>query len=412
MGPTIAPIAGARACSCRACSARHERAFPAGRRRRELDLLRICACLIQFPFHTAKVFDHDPAYHIKNAVESGVLDLFAAFCHVWRMPLFFFIAGFAAVTALGSRSVLTFLKTRFLRLLPPLLVGLILFAPVIKYLERRSGIDLRPSGLVEQPGPFDLDFLSFYVRFFTRLNQFTWSHLWFIIYLLLFSLVFAFVLRHIARAYDRMRGGWAWIVVPALLCAAVEVALRPIFGDLPNLFGDWANIAGEVVFFLMGAIVAREPRIEQAIADRWKLLLATGLGAFALFYWGEATLPALARAGHGVAAWCLVAGLLGLGRYMGRQRTAFDRYMGEATLPLYVMHHLPVVALAFIIVPLDWNLWLKAAVICTGAAAITFATYHFVVRPFGPTRFLAGLRPSPPGRPGANTGAEVAARRN
>jgi len=36
------------------------------RRRPELDLLRITACLIQFPFHTGMVFSHDPLYHIKN----------------------------------------------------------------------------------------------------------------------------------------------------------------------------------------------------------------------------------------------------------------------------------------------------------------------------------------------------------
>lgn len=362
-------------------------------RRPELDLLRICACLIQFPFHTAKVFDYDPAYHIKNAVPSGTLDLLASFSHVWRMPLFFFIAGLAAATALSSRSVRTFLVTRYKRLLPPLLLGLILFAPVIKYLERLSGIDLRPSGLVAEPGPFDLSFFDFYWRFFGRLNQFSWSHLWFIVYLLLFSLVFAWIIRRIAQGYDRHGGHWAWIATPALLCAVIEIVLRPIFGDLPNLFADWANIANQVVFFLMGAFIARAPRVEQAIATRCWLLLGTGLAAFALYYWGGGEASVLARAGHGIAAWCLVAGLLGLGRRMSWQRTGIVRYMGDATLPLYVLHHLPVVAIAFIVVPLDWNLWLKAGVICLGSAAVTFATYHFAVRPFNGTRFLLGMRP-------------------
>ena len=63
------------------------------RRRPELDLLRITACLIQFPFHTGMVFSHDPLYHIKNPVMLGAFDVITIFLHIWRMPLFFFIAG-------------------------------------------------------------------------------------------------------------------------------------------------------------------------------------------------------------------------------------------------------------------------------------------------------------------------------
>ncbi|MDD3445904.1 MAG: acyltransferase family protein [Zavarzinia sp.] len=370
----------------------------AGRRRRELDLLRIFACFVQFPFHTAKVFDFDPDYHVKNAVASGALDLFAAFSHVWRMPLFFFIAGFAAATALSSRHATTFVVDRFMRLLPPLLVGLLLFAPAIKYIERLGGIDLRPSGLRVPPGPFESDYFAFYYGFFTHLNQFTWSHLWFLVYLLLFTLLFTGVMRRIALAYDRLPGHIGWLVGPALVAAAAEILLRPRFGDLPNLSSDFANLAIEVTFFLMGAVVSRQPRIETIVTARPLALLGLGLVAFAVHYAGEVRMPFgeappfWSLGARGIAAWCLVAGLLGLGRRMTRPHGAFDTYMSEATLPLYVLHHLPVVALAFVMVPLDLNLWVKAAVICFGSMAITFATYHLMVRPFGPTRFLFGLK--------------------
>ncbi|PWR22166.1 acyltransferase family protein [Zavarzinia compransoris] len=363
------------------------------RRRRELDLLRIFACLVQFPFHTAKVFDFDPAYHVKSAVASGAMDLFAAFAHVWRMPLFFFIAGFAAATALSSRRSFPFVVDRFVRLLPPFVVGLLLFAPAIKYLERLGGIDLRPSGLRPVEVPFTLDYVDFYYRFFTRLNQFTWSHLWFLAYLLLFSLIFTWAIRRIALAYDRWPGHGGWLVLPGLALAAAEVLLRPRFGDLPNLFGDFANLAIETVFFFMGAIVSRQPRIEAVLTVRPLLLLGLGLGSFGFYYLGEAAFGPWALGARGLAAWCLVLGLLGLGRRLTRRETAFDRYMGEASLPLYVLHHLPVVAIAFVLVPLDLPLWVKAAAICFGSAAVTFAAYHLVIRPYGPVRFLFGLKP-------------------
>ena len=75
-----------------------------------------------------------------------------------------------------------------------------------------------------------------------------------------------------------------------------------------------------------------------------------------------------------------------------RRPSAFDRYMSEATLPLYVLHHLPIVALAFLMLSLDWNPWIKAAVICFGSAGVTFTAYHLLVRPWNRVRRLFGMR--------------------
>ena len=139
------------------------------------------------------------------------------------------------------------------------------------------------------------------------------------------------------------RGHGGWLVLPGVALAAAEILLRPRFGDLPNLFGDFANLAVETLFFFMGAIVSRQPRIEARLTARPLLLLALGLGSFAVYYLGEAAYGPWALGARGIAAWCLVIGLLGLGRRIMRRESAFDRYMGEATLPLYVLHHLPVV---------------------------------------------------------------------
>jgi len=158
-------------------------------RRPELDLLRITACLIQFPFHTGMVFSHDPLYHIKNAVQLGAFDVITIFLHIWRMPLFFFIAGWAAVTALGSRTVRAFLGERTMRLGLPFVAGIILIAPPIKYLERLSGRNIKASGIEAPVPPIDIDYGTFLYRFFTRINWFSWSHLWFLFYLLLLNLL-------------------------------------------------------------------------------------------------------------------------------------------------------------------------------------------------------------------------------
>jgi glucans biosynthesis protein C len=363
------------------------------RRRPELDLLRITACLIQFPFHTGMVFSHDPLYHIKNPVMLGAFDVITIFLHIWRMPLFFFIAGWAAVTALGSRTVRAFLGERTMRLGLPFIAGIILIAPPIKYLERLSGRNIKASGIEAPVPPLDIDYGTFLYRFFTRINWFSWSHLWFLFYLLAFCLLLAPLLRAIARGAAATRPAslaWAWL--PALPLMLLEAWLRPIFGDFANLYGDWANLAVYAVYFLTGAAIARRPAAEAAIARHWTPLLAIGVGAAALrLGWGAT--PA-GFAAQGLAGWGIVAGVLGLGRRLSaiRRPTAFDGYMSEATLPLYVLHHLPIVALAFLMLPLDWNPWIKAAVICFGSAGLTFTAYHLLVRPWNPVRRLFGMR--------------------
>lgn len=363
------------------------------RRRPELDLLRITACLIQFPFHTGMVFSHDPLYHIKNPVMLGAFDVITVFFHIWRMPLFFFIAGWAAVTALGSRTVRAFLGERMMRLGLPFIAGIILIAPPIKYLERLSGRNIKASGIEAPAPPLDIDYWTFLYRFFTRINWFSWSHLWFLFYLLAFCLLLAPLLRTIARGGGATRStALAWTYLPALLLMLIEAWLRPIFGDFANLYGDWANLAVYAVYFLTGAAIARRPAAEAAVARHWPFLLVLGVGGAALrLSWGAT--PA-GFAAQGLAGWGIVAGLLGLGRRLSeiRRPTAFDRYLSEATLPLYVLHHLPVVALAFLMLPLDWSPWIKAAVICFGSAGVTFTAYHLLVRPWNPVRRLFGMR--------------------
>src|SRR5262249_10197611 len=146
------------------------------------------------------------------------------------------------------------------------------------------------------------------------------------------------------------------------------------------------------VYFLSGAAIARRPAAEAAIARHWPVLLVLGIGGAALrLDWGAT--PA-GFAAQGLAGWGIGAGLLGLRRRLSENPppNAVDPYMSEATLPLYVLHHLPVVALAFLMLPLDWNPWIKAAVICFGSAGVTFTAYHLLVRPWNPVRRLFGMR--------------------
>ena len=52
-----------------------------------------------------------------------------------------------------------------------------------------------------------------------------------------------------------------------------------------------------------------------------------------------------------------------------------------------------VVVLAFGIVRLPLGIVPKFVFLLSASIAVTLAIYHFALRPFGPTRFLAGMKP-------------------
>lgn len=360
-------------------------------RRPDIDALRIGACLTQFVFHTGKVFDTDPVYHVKNDVLWSTVTGITTFIHLWRMPLFFLLAGWAAATVLRRRDTAGFRRERVRRLGPPLVFGIVVLCPPIKYVERLGGIDNRPSG--HYPGePFGLGFVEFLPRFFGNIRDFSWSHLWFLAYLLGFSLLLARVLRRLGVRGPRLDGGRWLAYAPLAPLVLLETTLRPVWGSFPNLYADWASIAVYLTYFLAGALLTGEAPADALAVEcpRLGLLALAALGVLA-----SANSAALGLAAGAVAGWGCVGFLVGASRRWWRHDGPALRYLGEATLPLYVLHHTPSVLLAFVIVRLPLGVPAKMTVLLVSSALATFALYHAGVRPWRAMRFCLGMRPLP-----------------
>src|SRR5262245_40878008 len=159
-------------------------------RRNDVDWLRVFAVYLLFVFHTAMVFNPAPFYHIRNADLSFVMLIVAGFIGLWHMPLFFLLAGWSAYGSLAVRGTGGFVKERILKLWVPLVMGLVLLMPPIKYVELLSGLDANyaglrvspalqpgfqqviPSGLPTMP-PFNESFLEFLPTVLTHLERLT-----------------------------------------------------------------------------------------------------------------------------------------------------------------------------------------------------------------------------------------------
>ena len=370
-------------------------------RRADLDLLRVFAVLLLFPFHAAKVYDPKPYFHVWSPDLIPGLEHFTSFVHLWHMPLLFLLAGWSAVASLRQRPLGAFLRERRRRLLVPLLFGVAFLCPIIKYVELRSGMSIGLGGLgaaawlQEAHGalqarplpvspPFDEPFLSFLPTFYTP-ERITWSHLWFVAYLLVFSIVYAPFLAWLARR----RGGilpaaavtlWA----PALLLALSEIALRPHWPGVQTLVSDWANVAKYSLYFGAGALLAAHPELEARVHASWRAALGAGVVlALALSVDGSALQPGLVRiidfGVPAVAGWLVVVGALGAAAGIARPGPKLA-WLAAASMPIYILHQLGVVLAAWWIDPLPLPAAARLVLILLASTGAVLLVYRLMVR--------------------------------
>ena len=342
--------------------------------------------------HVIAIFGLGVVYHLKDATQSQLLGWIYELRHAWSMPAFFMMAGWSAVAALRAKGTRIFFENRVRRLAIPLVVGMILIAPIIKYFEAMGGLSLRVDGMV-QIAPLTESLLSFLPRYYSNANLQTWSHLWFLAYLIAISVLTYPALRALTgsqRQWPQLRG-WAATAAayaPALVLGAWLVASQGWWPYYPSLIHDFANFIFFALFFLMGALVSSWPALDQAVRREWWRLGLLGAAALFAMLWYVDTLAG--RALVGVGAWGIVCVLFGgLGRVRWRRGPLF-RYLADAVMPLFIIHHLIVIIAGWYIMQSGMGLWEKVAVLSAIAIVIPIGLYQFLIRPWPPMRLLFG----------------------
>ena len=384
----------------------------AASRRFDADWLRVFATYLLFVFHVAKVFDVAPFYHIKNAELAPSLDLLTSFIHLWHMPLLFALAGWSLCASLRVRGSEGMVSERVRRLFVPLVFGIVVICPFIKYYELRSGMSMSIAGF-ETGLEFHESFVAFLPTFYAGLGRFTWAHLWFLVYLFTFTMLYR--KRCIARLALPTSEGTpttANLYRPLIALILIQTTLRLIWPGGQNLIWDWANFAYYSLYFLMGFEVGRNARWERAIASEWRRAGVIGLGsclAMAVYLTtaleGSVSidpstitiwkvfllLPLLAFSA--IAGYCIILALVGFSMQFLKRGHRILAYLSESALPVYILHQAGIVIPGYYLLQLDLPISAKFALLLTVSIASTLAFYHFIVRPIPTLRMLFGMPP-------------------
>ena len=403
-----------------------------------LDAVRAFALLLGVVFHAG--FSFIPGmipgiWAIVDTSPSVALSVLLFASHVFRMSLFFFVAGFFAHMVFHRRGPRGFWTDRGKRILVPLVVGWPILAPALGAiwiwgLTKTFGGTL-PAPPADMPPP--------------PAAAFQLTHLWFLYYLFWLYVIVVSV-RSAVVALDRhgtlrrtvdiavnrlVRTGLAALVLPVPLVAALYTHQNWImwFG-IPtpdqSLIPQLVSLVGFGTAVAFGWLVHRQPDLLGAWARQWTFHLGGALATTVICLSIAGPAPTLLPAArdvktltyamsYGVAIWCWSFALIGLAtRFLSRQNAAV-RYVADASYWIYLVHLPVVVAFQVLVGHLPWHWSLKFVLILGSSLAVLLVSYRYLVRPTFvgqvlngrryPRRLVAG---EPAAAAGSSAGREVA----
>ncbi len=408
-----------------------------------LDATRGFALLLGVAFHATLSFmpgwpiglwamnDNSPSPFLSDA---------AFVMHVFRMSLFFFLAGFVArllYRKLGARG---FWSSRLKRILVPMVIGWVILFPSIVFVWSKGFAKMFGGPLAAKPAAAALKASVTTSPIPEVAGAFPLTHLWFLYQLLLLYAV-VLALRAIIVRFDgeeklrrlvdvAVAASVRTCTAPIVLGAPLAVALAAVpvwyyWQGIPtpdqSLIPQVPATVGFGTAFVFGWLIHRARRTPDAhdasdtltvIEKRWIPHLLMGLVATAwLLHVVHAEVVSepgrtklVFAAVYGVAVWGWVLGLTGAALRFLSGFSATRRYVADASYWIYLVHLPVIAALQVWVGGWSWHWSLKFSFILVVGLLILFTSYHFLVRPTFIGLLLNGRRVRRGGRLVASAG--------
>lgn len=371
-----------------------------GDRIHAMDNLRALAMLAGVVFHAALA--HSPLMHmVWPAADEGrsiVVDVVAWFLHMFRMPLFFVVAGYFAALLVARRGIAGLFRNRCARVLLPLL----LFLPLA--IMSMHWLTVNAAETVMHPSPA-LAWIRGYIDGHGALPSAPgWVHLWFLFYLMLFTVLVwvasALELGRIGSRIASLHPAWLVVLLPVLLApplASIGIPWPAPEFVIPAL---WA-LAFFGIYFALGYQLFHRSDMLDRLRSLSPALLIGSVAAYALLFWSTDGFltgrPAPLRhflhavleaaAGFWMTLWCLLAA-----RRWLAGRNAMMRWLADASYWVYLVH-LPVLfAIQYRLLDLQLHWTAKFAIATLSTLALSFAGYQLLVRHAVIGRMLNGTQ--------------------
>ena len=346
-----------------------------------LDGARAFLITIGILLHASRIYDTSGAWLVHDSSSSPAFEATWRVIHIFRMPAFFIVAGFFCALSVRRHGAHGFLPRRFLRIGVPMLAIALTLNVAQDWLLHANAT-----------GRASLSAYLASERFAAFWRSANWhSHLWFLHYLLAYSAL--------AWLWEALGGGRIAAALPAVEppnwlwtpMLALTAFIAPAAGALlPNGYAIWLGLASPYSFlsflpyFAFGyALFLKRDWLDGFARFSWRSAAALVLLAAA-----EAWLALRADQGwtehprfyiEAMITWSLSRGVFAAFRTLVRGPSPTLRYLSEASLSIYLFHHIFVVGLGVAFSKAALNVALEFAAIVGVTLAATLAIHHFMI---------------------------------
>ena len=359
-----------------------------------LDNLRALAMLLGVYLHGALAYA-EPSRSVwiaTNPQGNVAIDASIWWIHLFRMSLFFLLAGYFAKLMIQRKGLKSFLWNRGIRIALPFVLfwPLLMVAMTIVFVFAFSYVK-EPQGLMQV-----IVAASQNPEAAKSSTPYTLMHLWFLYYLLMFSLIAA-----VGSRWTWLKFGW--LFQRKWLLALSPLALVPgaMAGGLPiaapeSFVPDWWPFVWYGLFYWSGwQLFGREVLLDQLQPMCWHLVVASVL----LFVPHYCLLPVLdiamiqqATEARSLTPWLLesvlasylsavltLSALLVGQRFLARSN-AWLRFCADSSYWVYLIH-LPIIFfLQTLLIPIALPVWGKLVLVTIVTWLFCLATYVVFVR--------------------------------
>jgi len=366
-----------------------------------IDWIRVLAFLLLILFHSAMPFV-TVSWEVNNGDKSVGMTSVIWWLHQWRIPLLFFISGTGIHYSLQNRTIRSFFRERFTRLVIPLLFAMFFTIPLQVWVE------------YTQKGRINGSYFEFYPSVWELTpypeGTLTWSHMWFVVYLftfliLLLPLLAVFKIGILAKWKARLSTTLARPLPTLLMVAPLFIIYYFLYLPFPiqgSLLDDWFLFTFSITLLLYGYLLGGSPEFwEQCMRNR-KIYLALTLVSTAflfIFYWWPLNLPKennryfiVYITADSIAIWSTILTICGFAKRYLNGPSPLLSYLNQAVYPFYIIHQTVIVYLGFNIVQWDMPIWLKFVTLTLMSMITIYSLYHYMIRKTRLTRFLFGMK--------------------
>jgi hypothetical protein len=358
-------------------------------RRYDLDWLRILVFGLLIFFHTGMLYVANWGFHFKSVYQSELLESFMLISSPWRMASLWIISGIAIRFILVKVPLMRYAYTRSLRLLLPLLFGILVIVPPQLYVEMIANGDL------------NMSYWQFYLAFFADNSAVfkdyqagIWphidvNHLWYLRSLWKYSLALIVFLPLLNSAF--VTSICQWVFKQRITVLVICLSL-PIFIILLSWPYEATRYPLGFTFLLYGYLIGWNDVFWQQLKAKVKAIsfaFFVILALYITFYnrvWltmDDSTSPWLLAIGSAISSVVKILGVLTVlalaYKYLNKKSPMLN-YFNGAVYPFYILHQSIIIVLAYWLAPLSLGGFFEPLIIIILTIALCFLCFEIIRR--------------------------------